>query len=191
MSGGAGPGRPPSAGRFRKGESGNPKGRPKLGPGPSASAFDGVIDRSLPVMQNGKAREVTVEEALQHRTYEAAIAGDRAAQREVLKMIAVREKWLAAKAPKHRPVGVRIEPTDPDNADEALILLGIAEPDTRRSDPKDPYNRLLLRSWAVQAALSRPGRRRLSATDVSEIKRCTRDPETLRWPAGVRNEQDG
>jgi hypothetical protein len=48
---------------------------------------------------------------------------------------------------------------------------------------------LLLQPWAVQAALSRPGRRRLSANDVSEIKRCTRDAETLRWPAGVRDEQ--
>ena len=190
MSGGAGPGRPPSASRFRKGESGNPKGRPKSRSGPSTSAFDIVIDRTLPVMQNGKAREVTLEEALQHRTYEAAIGGDRAAQREVLKMIAVREKWLAAKAPKHRPVDVRIELTDPDNANEALLLLGIAEPDTRRSDPDVEYERLLLRPWAVQAALSRPGRRRLSAKEVSEIKRCTRDAETLRWPAGVRNDQE-
>jgi hypothetical protein len=33
------------------------------------------------------------------------------------------------------------------------------------------------------------GGRRLSAQDVSEIKRCTRDAETLRWPAGVRDEQ--
>jgi len=156
----------------------------------SASAFDIVIDRTLPVMQNGEAREVTVEEALQHRTYQDAIGGNRAARREVLKMIAVREKWLAAKAPKHQPVGVRIEPTDPDNAHEALLLLGIAERDTRWNDPNDEYERLLLRPWAVQAALSRPGRRRLSAKEVSEIKRCTRDAETLRWPAGVRNEQD-
>ncbi len=138
MSGGAGPGRPPSASRFRKGESGNPKGRPKSRPGPSTSAFDIVIDRTLPVMQNGKAREVTVEEALQHRTYKDAIAGNRAARREVLKMIAVREKWLAAKASKHRPIDVREEPPDPDNANEALLLLGIAEPDTRSNDPNDP-----------------------------------------------------
>ena len=54
-------------------------------------------------MQNGKPREVTVEEALQHRTYQDAIAGNRAAQREVLRMIDKREKWLASKRPKqHR-----------------------------------------------------------------------------------------
>jgi hypothetical protein len=95
-------------------------------------------------------------------------------------MIAKREKWLAAK----RPVSgfkIRTEPKDPDNANEALLLLGIAERDT--------FWGLRLQPWAVQAALSRPGRRRLSAEDVSNIKRCTHDAETLRWPAGVRDEQ--
>lgn len=54
-------------------------------PRPSASAFDVVLDRALSVMQNGKRREVTPEEALQHTTYRAAIKGDRAARREVLR----------------------------------------------------------------------------------------------------------
>jgi len=69
------------------------------------------------------------------------------------------------------------------------LLLGIAEPDTRSYGPNDQYERLLLRPWAVQVALSRPGRRRLSGWDISEIKRCTRDPQTLRWPAGTLHEQ--
>ena len=142
-------------------------------------------------MQNGKPREVTVEEALQHRTYQDAIAGNRAAQREVLKMIERREKWLASNKPKqHQDLESLIELTDPRNADGAMLLLGIAETDTRWNDPHDRYEHLLLRPWAVQAALSRPGRRRLSAQDVSEIKRCTREPDTLRWPARTQNEQD-
>src|SRR5215217_6251465 len=191
MSAGVGPGRPPATGRFRKGESGNPKGRPKSRPSRSPSAFDIVIDRTLTVTQNGTPREVTVEEALQHRTYQDAIAGNRAARREVLKMIAKREQWLATKAPKQHHGGkLLFESEDPDNANEALILLGIAEPDTRDYGPNDKYERLLLRPWAVQAALSRPGRRRLSAQDVAEIKRSTLNPETLRWPARTRNEHD-
>ena len=105
-------------------------------------------------------------------------------------MIAKRDKWLAAKAPKHSGIELLLEPEDPDNANEALLLLGIAEPDTRWDHPNDKYQRLLLRPWAVQAALSRRGRRRLSANDISEIKRCTREADTLRWPAGIHNEQD-
>jgi pterin-4a-carbinolamine dehydratase len=39
-------GRPPAASRFRKGESGNPKGRPKARLGPSPSAFNVALLRS-------------------------------------------------------------------------------------------------------------------------------------------------
>ena len=100
--------------------------------------------------------------------------------------MAGREEAEAAPGPSRS----LIEPKILDNADEALLLLGIAEPDTRWDDPHDGYERLLLQPWAVQAALSRPGRRRLSAQEVSEIKRCTREPETLRWPRRDENEQD-
>lgn len=185
MSGDVGPGRPPAGSRFRKGESGNPKGRPRSDAGPSPSAFDAVIDVTLTLTQNGKRREFTAEEALQQKTYQAAITGDRAAQREVLKMVAKREKWLAARPPKHPPREMLTEPEDPDNANEALILLGIGERDTSWN-PNDEYERLLLQPWAVQAALSRRGRRRISDKDVAEINRCTRDPETIRWPTRMR-----
>ena len=98
MSGRVGPGRPPAASRFPKGKSGNPKGRPKSGPAPSKSDFDILIDRTLTVAQNGKTREVTVDEALQHRIYQDAIAGNRAARRAVLRMIEKREKWAGRQA---------------------------------------------------------------------------------------------
>jgi hypothetical protein len=181
--------RPPAATRFRKGQSGNPKGRPKACPRLPPSAFDIVIDRTLTLTHNGKPREVTIEEALQHRTYQQAIAGSRLAQREVLKMIAKREKWLGSRGGKHQPVQMLAEPADPDNADEALLLLGIAEPDDRWGDSPGERRRLLLRPWVVQLALSR-GRRLLSAHDVFEIKHCTRDAETLRWPARSKGQQD-
>ena len=70
MSGKAGPGQPPAATRFRKGQSGNPKGRPKK-PRPSTrsgSAFDVIIDKTLSVTQGGVERELTVKEALQLQT---------------------------------------------------------------------------------------------------------------------------
>ena len=68
------------------------------------TAIRQTVRTRVQVTQNGKPREVTVEAALQHRTYQDALAGNRAAGREVLKMIAKREKWLAAKAPQQRRV---------------------------------------------------------------------------------------
>ena len=174
---------PPVASRFRKGQSGNPKGRPKARtPNATGSAFDIVIDRTLTVTQGGVAREVTAEEALQHRTYQDAIAGSRLAQREVLKMIEKRERYLAARQGKKRfpPIERRIEPHDPDNADAALVILGIATPRARRR------LWLQLEPWAVQAALQRRrGGGRLSEKDVFDIEHCTRDAGSLRWPRGT------
>jgi hypothetical protein len=47
------------------------------------------------VTQAGIDQELSVEDALQLRTYQDAWAGKRAARREVLKMIAKREKAMA------------------------------------------------------------------------------------------------
>lgn len=175
-----------SKGRFKPGRSGNPKGRPRKVVNPHSSAFDVVIDRTLTITRNGQPREVTMEEALQHRTYQDAIAGKRLAQREVLKWIRKREAWIAARnATKGtRKIEVRQSP-DPMNALDALLILGIATPDddVAKYGPNDPYRRALLEPWAVQAALDR----RRSATPLTEheraeILRCTRDRDSLRWP---------
>src|SRR3954466_6325932 len=89
-------------GRFQKGQSGNPAGRPKARR-PHVSAFDVVFDRTLTVSQNGVERELTVDEALQLKTYQAALKGSRMAVRAVLKMIEKREEALAAAALKSQP----------------------------------------------------------------------------------------
>ncbi len=177
-----------SGGRFVKGRSGNPKGRPKTAPEWRGSAFDVVIDRTLTVIRNGVPREITMEEALQHRTYQDAIAGKRMAAREVLKWIAKREAWLIKHAPKARVdmVAMKTSP-DPDNADDALQILGIAARDMTHYDHDFERVRLKLEPWVVQAALSRRrGATLLTERDVAEITRCTRDPECLRWPRGSR-----
>src|SRR5262245_21799644 len=141
----AGPKQPPLGGRFKKGQSGNPGGRPKKVKEPPASAFDIVIDKTLTVVHNGVPRKLTAEEALQHRTYQDAIGGSRLAQREVLKMIAKREAALAARVGEPRQqIIFRAEPED--NADAALQILGIAT---------DSREGLLLEPWAVQAASAR------------------------------------
>ena len=88
---------PPVSTRFRKNQSGNPNGRPRKRRIESPpSAFDVIIERTLTITQDGKPREVTAEEALQHKTYQDAIAGKRMAQREVFKMINKREKARAS-----------------------------------------------------------------------------------------------
>ena len=179
--------RSPRTGRFQKGHSGNPKGRPRKQHAPPdaiRSAFEIVLEKRVTVTQAGIDQELSVKEALQLRTYQDALAGNRAARREVLKMIAKREKAMAdrgVRTQRTRPsVPVKTSP-DPRNADAAMCLLGIAAPDKSREE----YNpgALLLEPWAVQAALGRRrGSKALTMEDIGDIERCTRAPETLRWP---------
>ena len=185
MGGPTGRGNPPEASRFTKGRSGNPKGRPKRAGTPAASAFDILIDKVLTVSHGGEPREVTVEEALQHRTYQEAIAGNRSARRTILAMIAKRETHLAAGRPAPGPrVEMRRE-IDPENADAALLLLGIADRNPQRRGDRFDGEQLLLEPWAVQMALGRRrGGRKLSDREWQDIDRSTRDPGSLRWPRG-------
>ena len=187
MSGRSGAGRPPVSTRFRKGQSGNPKGRPRKEKARTGSAFDIVIDRTLTVTQGGVPREVTVEEALQHQTYREAIAGNRPARREVLKMIAKREQAIAASESRRKPTPIALRQSrDPENAEAALLILGVASRNPERQGPGFDGEQLLLEPWAVQLALSRRrGGRKLTEKERAEINRCTRDAGSLRWPRGA------
>jgi hypothetical protein len=174
----------PNPGWFPKGHSGNPGGRPTTSRPSQASAFDVVVEKTLTVTHHGATREITMEEALRQGTYRDAVAGKRMAQREVLKWIMKREAWLAKHAPKpsRRTIPLHGSP-DPDNADAALLLLGIAAPNPARADIGADRTQLLLEPWAVQAALRRRrGGQRLTDGERDQIRRCTRDPDSLRWP---------
>lgn len=179
---------PGNGGQFPKGRSGNPKGRPGKTPPPRSSAFDVVVERTLTVTRNGVTQDITMDEALQHRVYQDALDGKRLAIRQVVKWIVKREAWYARHAPKDRwgRVSLKHSP-DPENARHALELLGIVSRD-ETFDETDPYwPRHLLEPWAVQAALDRRrGATAISEGEVNEIRRSTRDFDTLRWPRGSR-----
>jgi hypothetical protein len=125
----------PNGGWFSKGRSGNPAGRPKASRASRGSVFDIVVGKTLTVSHHGGTREITMEEALRQRTYRDAIAGRGMAMREVVKWIRKREAWLAKHAPTTRWPAIKqyISP-DPDNADAALVLLGVAAPNPARAD---------------------------------------------------------
>ena len=98
-----------------------------------ASAFEVIVDKTLTVARRGGTREITMEEALQQRTYQDALEGKRPAMREVLRWIKKREAWLAEHMPKACDFVHRFT-SDPDNADTALLLLGIAAHNPDRAE---------------------------------------------------------
>lgn len=168
-------------GRFEKGQSGNPAGRPKARR-PNISAFDIIFDKTLMVTQGGIERELTVDEALQIQTYQAALKGSKMAVRAVLKMIEKREIALSKVNPGTPGVArMEVEHCN-NNADAALRLLDIAVDGHVPPGGGEGARTLKLANWAAQFAISRPGRRGFSDEDLDSIKRYTLDPEKLRWP---------
>lgn len=175
-------------GRFVSGSSGNQKGRPRKPRERPASAFDVIVDRDLTIHRNGAPQQVSVEEALQHKTLQDALAGKRLAERQVLKWILKREEWQAKTYGNRSTQRVEFkQERSPKNAKQALELLGIVsrEPGFDESDEYFPRQRL--EPWAVQAALNRRRRQPpLPDRDLEEIKRCTRDADEIKWPKGSR-----
>ena len=165
------------AGRFEKGQSGNPAGRPKARR-PHNSAFDIIFDKTLKVTQGGVERELTVDEGLQLQTYQAALKGSRMAIRAVLKMIEKREKAIAKLSPQqHNAVRVEHE-YDSENANEALLVLGIAQYEGKEGG----HGWMRLATWAAQAALSRPGQKPLGEKQIKNVRHFTAESDKLKWP---------
>lgn len=182
-------GNPSPNSRFKKGQSGNPKGRPtkKFAAG-SGSQFDIIVDRTLTIRKEGNLEEVSIEEALQHRTYLKAIEGHNPSRRAILKMIQKREAFLQKQTQpvKWRVVNFHTEYSEPENANEAMLILGKVTIDEAKLEMNGHNPPVILEPWAVQAALSRRrGGAKLTEREIKDISRCTRDANTINWPRGT------
>lgn len=87
-------GRPPPWTQFRKGQSGNPKGRPKkkrdveVAPmGRQAEILRKEIDRKITITEGGEAREISIQEAITKAQTAQALKGSPLAQREIVNRI--------------------------------------------------------------------------------------------------------
>jgi hypothetical protein len=68
-------GRPPRHRRFRQGESGNPRGRPK-GSSNLATLLDRALNERVVVSENGRRKRITKREAVLKQLVNKAASGD-------------------------------------------------------------------------------------------------------------------
>ena len=168
--------------RFKSGQSGNPKGRPRKPKPPPSSPF-AILDELFTVHEPEGASELPLEDAMLIKTYQRAIAGSRRAGKKIVKMILERHKRRfksrAPRAPRFTP---RIEEVDPENALEALEILGIASrrANATAGDSRNGY--LRLERWAVEAALRRRNFDELSSSDKLLSREWTHDSGAVKWP---------
>lgn len=79
-------GRPPKAGRFIRGKSGNPKGRPKKQKDLS-EILRSVAFRPMTIRENGKTRKVPAIEAHFMKLMNKALEGDAKAGNQILRLL--------------------------------------------------------------------------------------------------------
>jgi hypothetical protein len=167
-------GQPPKATRFKKGQSGNPKGRPKNRR--RDVPYDMLLGQMVTVREDGRERRVTAAEAFILQLTKKGLEGDSASARASLAAIEnaravqsgrdsdmptmrIRFRFFGlCCVVEHLGIGVVVHPTDKQRV------------------------RLMLKPWAVEAALTRLGSRRLAIEEQQTVLASTRTPDKVRWP---------
>jgi Family of unknown function (DUF5681) len=123
--------RPPMDGRFKRGQSGNPKGRPK-GKRAVESAIDKVLSQTVKMKVDGRQKRVPVPEAVLMRLVQQALTGNPRAGLDVLKLVRASED--ARPEPAESPPESEREQkewvavvTDWGMIIEGLVALGLCE----------------------------------------------------------------
>ena len=129
-------GRPPKRGRFKPGQSGNPKGRPK-GRKNIHTILEETLFRSVTITENGRKRKVPAIEALFLSLLRKSLDGDMRAFDKLTKQLPMLQAAMAAD--EAREGGEAIDPeTDAEALAEFTRMIREADIDNEKDEDNDP-----------------------------------------------------
>jgi hypothetical protein len=166
--------RPPAASRFAKGESGNPKGRPR---GRHRKApYEAVLGQMVTIRDGAVEKRMSAAEAFMLHMAKRGLEGDGPAGRAM--MMAIEEVSGQKAVANTMPATIIHTTVSPGSVNTALVPLRMAQ----KLDPYRPTARMMLEPWIVEAALKRNGDRQLSREEQRIVLAATRTPHKITWP---------
>ena len=168
-------GKPPAGTQFRKGQSGNPRGRPR---GSKRQApYETVLGQAVTVREDGTTRRMTAAEAFLLHITRRGLDGDGAAARAAMAAI----KAARARRSPGQEARITVIIRDfgsPGAVNGAMLPL-------RMAVTLDPYRetaRTVIEPWLIEAALDRLGERCLTLGEQAAVWKAARTPWKVSWP---------